>query len=143
MGHNLELQRHTERTGHERRSRVQALRTGATWTLADGTQTPGNVNAIPDIPAHSVVIDPNDSQRIVGTDLGVFVSLDNGAELGARNHRLLEYGGGSLSAVNNNGVTTLFAFTHGRGAFKVTIPTSCATVSPTNLLSSRRVTRAA
>ena len=24
----------------------------------------------------------------------------------------------SLSAVNNNGVTTLFAFTHGRGAFK-------------------------
>src|ERR1043166_3519634 len=37
---------------------------GATWTLADGSQTPGNVNAIPDIPTHSVVIDPNNSQRI-------------------------------------------------------------------------------
>ena len=43
-------------------------------------QTPGNVNAIPNIPAHSVAIDPNDNQRIyVGTDLGVFVSLDGGA----------------------------------------------------------------
>jgi hypothetical protein len=106
---------------------------GATWTLADGTQTPGNVNAIPDIPAHSVVIDPNDNQRIyVGTDLGVFVSLDGGhnwaRETTGFSNTVVE----SLSAVNNNGVTTLFAFTHGRGAFKVTIPTSCATVSPTN-----------
>jgi len=50
---------------------------GATWTLADGNQIAGNVNAIPDIPAHSVVVDPNNNQRIyVGTDLGVFVSLD-------------------------------------------------------------------
>ena len=107
---------------------------GATWTLADGTQTPGNVNAIPDIPAHSVVVDPNDSQRIyVGTDLGVFVSLDNGQNWARETTGFSNTVVESLSAVNNNGVTTLFAFTHGRGAFKVTIPTSCATVSPTNL----------
>ena len=104
---------------------------GATWTLADGTQTPGNVNAIPDIPAHSVVIDPNDNQRIyVGTDLGVFVSLDGGANWARETTGFSNTVVESLSAVNNNGVTTLFAFTHGRGAFKVTIPTSCATVSP-------------
>jgi hypothetical protein len=105
---------------------------GATWTLADGTQTPGNVNAIPDIPAHSVVVDPNDNQRIyVGTDLGVFVSLDGGANWARETTGFSNTVVESLSAVNTNGVTTLFAFTHGRGAFKVTIPTSCATVSPT------------
>jgi Bacterial Ig domain/Putative Ig domain len=105
---------------------------GGTWTLADGTQTPGNVNAIPDIPAHSVVVDPNDNQRIyVGTDLGVFVSLDGGANWARETTGFSNTVVESLTAVNNNGVTTLFAFTHGRGAFKVTIPTSCATVSPT------------
>ncbi|HEX5887611.1 MAG TPA: Ig-like domain-containing protein [Pyrinomonadaceae bacterium] len=105
---------------------------GATWTLADGTQTPGNVNAIPDIPAHSVVVDPNDNQRIyVGTDLGVFVSLDGGANWARETTGFSNTVVESMTAVNNNGVTTLFAFTHGRGAFKVTIPASCATVSPT------------
>jgi hypothetical protein len=106
---------------------------GATWTLADGTQTAGNVNAIPDIPAHSVVIDPNDNQRIyVGTDLGVFVSLDGGANWARETTGFSNTVVESMTALNNNGVTTLFAFTHGRGAFKVTIPTSCATVSPLN-----------
>ncbi|HEY2964243.1 MAG TPA: Ig-like domain-containing protein [Pyrinomonadaceae bacterium] len=105
---------------------------GANWTLADGTQTAGNVNAIPDIPAHSVVVDPNNNQRIyVGTDLGVFVSLDGGANWARETTGFSNTVVESLSAVNNGGVTTLFAFTHGRGAFKVTIPASCATVSPT------------
>ncbi len=104
---------------------------GANWTLADGTQTPGNVNAIPDIPAHSVVVDPNDNQRIyVGTDLGVFVSLDGGANWARETTGFSNTVVESLSAISNNGVTSLFAFTHGRGAFKVTIPTSCVTVSP-------------
>jgi hypothetical protein len=106
---------------------------GANWTLADGTQTAGNVNAIPDIPAHSVAIDPNDNQRIyVGTDLGVFVSLDGGANWARETTGFSNTVVESLSAVNNNGVTSLFAFTHGRGAFKVTIPYSCSTISPTN-----------
>ena len=106
---------------------------GANWTLADGTQTAGNVNAIPDIPAHSVAVDPNNGQRIyVGTDLGVFVSLDGGANWARETTGFSNTVVESLTAVNNNGVTSLFAFTHGRGAFKVTIPTSCATVSPVN-----------
>ena len=106
---------------------------GANWTLADGTQTAGNVNAIADIPAHSVAVDPNDNQRIyVGTDLGVFVSLDGGANWARETTGFSNTVVESLSAISNNGVTTLFAFTHGRGAFKVTIPTSCATVAPLN-----------
>jgi hypothetical protein len=105
---------------------------GANWTLADGTQTSGNINAIPDIPTHSVVVDPNNGQRIyVGTDLGVFVSLDGGQNWARETTGFSNVVVESMSALNNGGVTTLFAFTHGRGAFKVAIPASCATASPT------------
>lgn len=102
---------------------------GANWTLADGTQTPGNVNAIPDIPAHSVVVDPNDGQRVyVGTDLGVFVTLDGGAnwyqETTGFSNTVVE----SMSIHNIGGISTVYAFTHGRGAFRVSIPASCSTV---------------
>jgi hypothetical protein len=91
------------------------------------------VNAIPDIPAHSVVVDPNDNMRIyVGTDLGVFVSLDGGANWARETTGFSNTVVESMTALNNNGVTTLFAFTHGRGAFRVTIPASCSTVSPTS-----------
>jgi hypothetical protein len=106
---------------------------GATWTLADGSQTAGNVNAIPDIPTHSVVVDPNNGQRIyVGTDLGVFVSLDGGQNWARETTGFSNVVVESMSAISNGGVTTLFAFTHGRGAFKVAIPASCATASPAN-----------
>jgi len=105
---------------------------GGTWTLADGNQSAGNANAIPDIPAHSVVIDPNNSQRVyVGTDLGVFVTLDGGAnwlqETTGFSNTVVE----SMSVLNVGGVSTIYAFTHGRGAFKVAIPASCSSVSPT------------
>ncbi len=103
---------------------------GATWTLADGTQTPGNTNAIPDIPAWSVVIDPNNNQRIyVGTDLGVFVTLDGGANWAKETTGFSNAVVKSLEIKNIGGVSTLYAFTHGRGLFKVAIPASCATVT--------------
>lgn len=103
---------------------------GLTWTLVDGTQTPGNVNAIPDISAHSIVVDPADTQRLyVGTDLGVFVSFDGGANWAQETSGFSNVVTESLSLVNNGGVRTLFAFTHGRSAFKVTIPTYAAPVA--------------
>lgn len=102
---------------------------GATWTLADGSQSVGNVNAIPDIPAWSVVIDPSNSNRIyVGTDLGVFVSLDSGATWYKETTGFSNTVVKSLEIKNISGVSTMYAFTHGRGAFKVAIPASCATV---------------
>jgi hypothetical protein len=64
--------------------------------------------------------------------LGVFVSLDGGANWARETTGFSNTVVESMSALNNNGVTTLFAFTHGRGAFKVTIPASCSTVSPLN-----------
>jgi len=102
---------------------------GATWTLVDGSQTPGNINAIPDIPAWSVVIDPSNGQRAyVGTDLGVFVTLDGGANWAKETTGFSNAVVKSLEIKNVGGVSTIYAFTHGRGAFKVAIPASCATV---------------
>ena len=46
---------------------------GATWQSIDGSGPAG----IPDIPVHSLVVDPDDPQRLyIGTDLGVMVSCD-------------------------------------------------------------------
>jgi uncharacterized repeat protein (TIGR01451 family) len=104
---------------------------GATWALADGSQTAANPNAIPDIPAWAVVVDPNNSSRIyVGTDLGVFVTLDGGANWAKETTGFSNVEVKSLEIKNIGGVSTLYAFTHGRGAFKVAIPASCATVTP-------------
>ena len=105
---------------------------GATWTLIDGTQTAGNVNSIPDIPVHSIVVDPNNSARLyVGTDLGVFVTIDGGANWLKETTGYSNVVTESLSILNNNGVSSIYAFTHGRSAYKVTIPASCTTVTPT------------
>jgi uncharacterized repeat protein (TIGR01451 family) len=102
---------------------------GATWTLADGNQTPANPNSIPDIPAWAVVVDPNNSNRIyVGTDLGVFVTLDGGANWLKETTGFSNVVVKSLEIKNVGGVSTIYAFTHGRSAFKVAIPASCATV---------------
>jgi hypothetical protein len=46
------------------------------WRSLDGAGATG----LPDIPVHSLVVDPDDSQRLYrGTDLGVMVSVDGGA----------------------------------------------------------------
>jgi uncharacterized protein (TIGR03437 family) len=91
---------------------------GANWTPIDGTGQTG----IPDIPVHTLVIDPGNTQRLyVGTDLGVFASLDGGATWNLENtgfpNTVVEW----LTINVTNGVTTLYAFTHGRGAWKVDI----------------------
>ncbi len=102
---------------------------GTTFTLVDGTQTAGNANAIPDVPAHSVVVDPNDAKRLyVGTDLGVFVTLDGGLNWYQETTGFSNVVTESVSLQRSNGVTSIFAFTHGRSAYKVTIPASCAAV---------------
>jgi photosystem II stability/assembly factor-like uncharacterized protein len=92
---------------------------GLTWQSRDGMGT----TALPDIPVHSLVVDPDDSSRLyLGTDLGVFVSLDGGAQW-----MVEETGFGAavtewLSLVRDTaGRKRLFAFTHGRGAWRVDI----------------------
>lgn len=86
---------------------------GATWAAIDNM---GEANGIPDIPAHDIKVDPADSRRLfVGTDLGVFVSIDTGANW------MIENGGFANTQVQTLKFAdrTLFAFTHGRSAYRV------------------------
>jgi len=53
----------------------RSLDGGAAWEPIDGAGS----GALPDIPVHCIVVDPDDSGRLyLGTDLGVFISLDSG-----------------------------------------------------------------
>jgi hypothetical protein len=92
---------------------------GGTWRSLDGSGAMG----LPDIPVHSIVIDPDDRLRLyLGTDLGVMVSIDGGQTWMSE-----ETGFGPavtmwLSLIRTPaGQKQLFAFTHGRGAWRVTI----------------------
>ena len=89
---------------------------GVSWISIDGSGSTG----IPDIPVHCIVVDPNDSSRLyVGTDLGVFVSLDDGASWNRENTGFANAVTEALAFDNTGGVPTLLAFTHGRGAWRV------------------------
>ena len=110
---------------------------GATWSSIDGTGATG----IPDIPVHSVAVDPADSQRIyVGTDLGVFVSLGGGTTWAVENTGFANVVTESLLTRGN----TLYAFTHGRGAYRVPLAGPAAsgyfTVTPCRLFDTRAST---
>jgi uncharacterized membrane protein len=94
---------------------------GATWTSIDGAGSTG----IPDIPVHCIVVDPGNTSRLyVGTDLGVFVSTDGGANWSIENTGFANVVTEAL-AMN---ATSLFAFTHGRGAYRVALTSSTAPV---------------
>jgi Viral BACON domain len=103
---------------------------GATWTGIDGT----GPSSIPDIPVHSVVVDPTNTARLyVGTDLGVFTSLDGGSSWAIENTGFANVVTESLAVDVAGGVISLFAFTHGRGAWRVQV---CAySISPVNKFS--------
>jgi photosystem II stability/assembly factor-like uncharacterized protein len=97
----------------------RSIDNGETWQSLDGS----GPNGFPDIPAHSIVVDPDDPQRLyLGTDLGVMVSIDGG-----RTWMTEETGFGPavtmwLSLIRTPaGQKQLFAFTHGRGAWRVTL----------------------
>jgi hypothetical protein len=92
---------------------------GGTWQALDG----GRDSVLPDIPVHCLVIDPDDGARLyLGTDLGVWVSVDGG-------QRWMVEATGFEAAVtewlsltrDSSGRKRLFAFTHGRGVWRVDI----------------------
>ena len=97
----------------------RSIDNGQTWRSLDGSGPTG----LPDIPVHSIVVDPDDRQRLyLGTDLGVIVSIDGGQTWMSE-----ETGFGPavtmwLSLIRTPaGQKQLFAFTHGRGAWRVAL----------------------
>jgi len=85
---------------------------GNSWLDASGD--------LPDVPVNTIVIDPvNSNHIVVGTDLGVFASSNNGTNWSQQNNGLANVSVAQL-VVRADGY--LFAGTHGRGMFKTTTP---------------------
>ncbi|MFN0085449.1 MAG: Ig-like domain-containing protein [Blastocatellia bacterium] len=91
---------------------------GATWAGIDGS----GAGRLPDIPVHCIAVDPIDARKLyIGTDLGVFVSTDGGGVWSVENSGFANTVTETLAINVNNGAVTMYAFTHGRGAYKVRI----------------------
>ena len=94
---------------------------GASWTQINGS---GN-GALPDVPVHSIVVDPSNTARLyIGTDVGVFVSTDGGANWAIETTGFPNVITESLQIQIANGVTQVYAFTHGRGVWRAVINNS-------------------
>jgi hypothetical protein len=101
---------------------------GATWSPLMGS----GLTALPQVPATTVVVNPADSQQIfVGTDIGVFTTIDGGTNWYRENTGFANVSVESLK-INETPPYKLFAFTHGRGAWMTPIAT---TVPPATVTS--------
>ncbi|MBX7185211.1 MAG: proprotein convertase P-domain-containing protein [Vicinamibacteria bacterium] len=92
-------------------------------------------SGIPDVPVNSIVVDPQDSNRLyVATDIGVYGSTDAGATwnpVGAGLPRVAVF---DLAIQNQS--RTLRIATHGRGMWELTIPGTVIPVGMLDLVSS-------
>ncbi|HYK02592.1 MAG TPA: hypothetical protein VE974_12620 [Thermoanaerobaculia bacterium] len=94
---------------------------GATWTPIDGA----GLGALPDIPVHSLAVDPTRRDRLyLGTDLGVFVSLDGGNTWSVENSGFAAVVTETVVIAQGVNGPAIYAFTHGRGAWRaeLTVP---------------------
>ena len=84
---------------------------GATWAALAGV--------LPDIPVHSLAIDPTRRDRLyLGTDLGVFVSLDGGQSWSVENTGFAPVVTEIVLIAPGVRGPAVYAFTHGRGAWR-------------------------
>jgi photosystem II stability/assembly factor-like uncharacterized protein len=89
----------------------RSLDAGRTWTPRDAT--------LPDIPVHSLAVDPTRPNRLyLGTDLGVFVSLDRGESWVVENTGFANAVTETVVVAQGESGPAVYAFTHGRGAWK-------------------------
>jgi photosystem II stability/assembly factor-like uncharacterized protein len=98
---------------------------GSNWEPIDGTGT----GALPDVPVNTIAINPNNRSHLyIGTDVGLFSSLDGGQTWMVENTGFANAPVWALALqserLNGSPVDSwrLFAFTHGRGAWRVNLP---------------------
>jgi hypothetical protein len=93
---------------------------GVTWTGIDGSGS----GALPDVPVSTIAVDPADGTHLyIGTDLGVFVSTDGGQSWAVEATGFPDSVTDALVIhAGQAGSRTLFAFTHGRGVWRVSLP---------------------
>jgi len=88
---------------------------GATWNSIDGAGD----GALPDIPTHSLAIDPTLPSRLyLGTDLGIFVTNDGGATWTTENTGFAPVITEHVLIAQGERGPAIYAFTHGRGAWR-------------------------
>lgn len=91
---------------------------GVTWSAIDGV----GAGRLPDVPVHSVAIDPYTFTTLfVGTDVGVFVTVNGGQTWMVENTGFANVNTETLQVLLNEEEQEfyLYAFTHGRGAWRV------------------------
>jgi photosystem II stability/assembly factor-like uncharacterized protein len=94
---------------------------GATWSPRDGIGS----GALPDIPVHSLAVDPTRRERLyLGTDLGVFVSLDGGSTWAVENTGFAAVVTETVVIGEGAAGKAVYAFTHGRGAWRAELTVS-------------------
>ncbi|HET9532455.1 MAG TPA: hypothetical protein VFQ92_19005 [Blastocatellia bacterium] len=109
---------------------------GATWTGIDGAGETG----LPDVPVHTIAVDPVNSQTLyIGTDVGVFVSLDGGASWARENTGFANVVTESLSVGSVGNMSTLFAFTHGRGVWRVSLGPAALRIKSASVIGKKLV----
>ncbi|MEP7336415.1 MAG: hypothetical protein ABI977_01505, partial [Acidobacteriota bacterium] len=95
---------------------------GQTWSAIDRA---GGPNGVPDVPVHSLVVDPSNTARLyIGTDVGVFVTNDGGANWAVETTGFPNVITEWLQIHIAGGVTSVYAFTHGRGVWRAVINNS-------------------
>lgn len=100
----------------------QSQDAGATWQPIDGS----GVGALPDVPVNCLVVDPTNTKHLyIGTDLGIFVSLDGGVSWAVESNGFVNTRVESMSVNPSGGVAHLFAFTHGRGVWRAPLGRNC------------------
>jgi len=94
------------------------------WYSTDQGTTWSDISQnLPNVPVHSLIIDPNSSASVyVGTETGVYTSTDLGTTWSSFNSGMPLYVPTDELVVQND-TKALFAFTHGRGVFS-TAPSS-------------------
>ena len=93
----------------------RSLDGGLSWSGLDGS----GAGALPDLPAHCLIVDPTNRQRLyLGTDAGVFVSLNGGTSWMVEQTGFPNVATEALALTTTNATTQLYAFTYGRGAWR-------------------------
>jgi len=106
---------------------------GQTWTDISGfvTNQPESSNGFPDVATYSLVVMPFDTNQIwVGTEIGLFESLDGGATWNYADNGLPPVAIWEMKIVNDEVVLA----THGRGIWSVSLPELAGYEPPAVLL---------
>ena len=100
---------------------------GVTWQAIDQAGSAG----LPDLPAHDIMVAPHDTNTLyVSTDIGVYVSENNGTDWQPLATGLPNVPVERLVHVRADLQSSLVAFSYGRGVFRTRL-TDIANVAPT------------